>query len=105
MEQGSTQIVSVQLLNGKVVQVQTTAAGGEAPIGIADQLPSFGEITDALEGISEAILNSLEKVGPDKASVEFGLEVSFKEGQLTGLLVQGGGTANLKVTLEWTKGE
>jgi hypothetical protein len=105
MERGSTRIVSVQMPNGKVVQVQATAPGGEAPIGITDRLPSFEEITDAIEGISGAILSTLEKVGPDKASVEFGLEVSFKEGQLTALLVRGGGTASLNITLEWGKGE
>jgi hypothetical protein len=105
MDRGRAQIVSVEMPNGKVVQVQATVPGGEMEIGITDRLPSFEEITDAIEGISSAMLSTLEKVSPRKASVEFGLEVSFKEGQLTALLVQGGGTASINITLEWGDGE
>lgn len=47
------------------------------------------------------MLSALEKVKPRSASVEFGLEVSFEEGKLTALLVQGSGTASVNITLQW----
>jgi hypothetical protein len=33
--------------------------------------------------------------------VEFGLEATVRSGKLTGLLVEGGGAAALKITLTW----
>jgi len=96
-----TRIVPVRLPNGKVVQVQATGPSGERDVGLAERLPSFDEITDVIEGVSSSILDTLEKVKPRSASVGFGLEVSFKEGQLTALLVRGGGTASINVTLGW----
>ena len=102
MEQ-TTEIVPVQMANGKVLQVQVTALGGEEDIAIADHLPTFTEVTDAIEQISRAMVSTFERVKPRKASVELGVEVAAKEGQLTALLVQGSGTASIKITLAWER--
>jgi Trypsin-co-occurring domain 1 len=64
-------------------------------------MPSFKEVTDAVEGIAESFVTTLRKVKPRKASVEFGLEVALEAGHLTALLVKGSGASNLKITLEW----
>jgi hypothetical protein len=103
MEQ-TTEIVPVQITNDKVVQVQVTTLGGEENVAILDHLPTFDEVTGAIEEISRAIAGSIEKVKPRKASVQFGLNVSAQEGKLTALLVQGSGTASVTVTLEWGNG-
>jgi hypothetical protein len=68
---------------------------------VAFALPSFKEVTDAIEGIAESVVCTLQKVKPRKACVEFGIEVALESGQLTALLVKGSGTSNLKITLEW----
>jgi hypothetical protein len=101
MEQRRT-IVPVETANGTQVQVQVTRLGGpEEDVAIADRLPSFDEVGTAIEGLSKSIASSIEKVKPQKASVEFGIEVAVESGQLTALLVKGSGTANITVTLEW----
>lgn len=46
---------------------------------------------------------SFDTVKPDKVSLELGLEVGLKEGQLIAMLVQNSTKANLKITLEWGK--
>jgi hypothetical protein len=97
----TTEIVPVQTANGKIVQVQVTALGGEEDIAISDYLPSFEEVTDAIEEISSAMVGAIGKIKPQRASVEFGVEVAAQEGKLTALLVQGSGTASVKITLEW----
>ena len=97
----TTEIVPVQLGVDTVVQVQVTTMDGEEDIAILDQLPSFEEVTGAIEEISRAMANSIAKVKPQRASVEFGLEVAAQEGKLTALLVQGSGTASVKITLGW----
>jgi hypothetical protein len=97
----TTEILPVEMANGKVVQVQVTTMGGEEDIAILDHLPTFEEVTGAIEEISRAITSSIEKVKPQSASVEFGLEVAVQEGKLTALLVQGSGTASVTITLGW----
>jgi hypothetical protein len=95
-----TEIIKAELANGAIVHIQATALGGEEEVAFT--LPSFKEVTDAIEGIAESVVTALQKVKkPKKANVEFGLEVALESGQLTALLVKGSGTANLKIMLEW----
>ena len=94
-----TEIIKTELANGTIVHIQATALGGEEEVTFA--LPTFKEVTNAIEGIAVGVASSLQKVKPQKASVEFGLEVALEAGQLTALLVKGSGTSNLKITLEW----
>jgi Trypsin-co-occurring domain 1 len=96
----STTIIPVQVGGDKVIQVEVTGLGGEEDIAAA-RFPSFDGVTDAIEEVSKAILESMRRVAPRKATVEFGLEVGVEAGQLTALLVKGSGTASIKVTLEW----
>ena len=96
-----TEIIKTALANGAVLHIQATVLGGEEEVAFT--LPSFKGITDAIEGIAESITSTLQKVKPQKASVEFGLEIVLEAGQLTALLVKGSGTTNLKITLEWSE--
>jgi hypothetical protein len=94
-----TEIIKAELPNGVTLDIQATILGGEEEVAFT--VPSFKEVTDAIEGIAQSIVTTLQKVKPRKASVEFGLEVALESGQLTALLVKGSGTSNLKITLEW----
>jgi hypothetical protein len=94
-----TEIIKAELANGSIVHIQATVLGGEEEVAFA--LPSFKEVTDAIEGIAKSVVTTIQKVKPKKATVEFGLEVALESGQLTALLVKGSGTSNLKITLEW----
>jgi len=94
-----SEIIKAALPNGTIIHIQTTALGGEEEVVFT--LPSFKNVTDAIEGIAESVVTTLQKVQPKKASVEFGLEIALESGQLTALLVKGTGTSNLKITLEW----
>ena len=96
-----TEIIKTELPNGSILHIQVTPLGGEEKVTFT--LPSFKEVTDAIEGIAEAIVGTLQKVKPRSASVEFGLEIALEAGHLTALLVKGTGTSNLKVTLEWSE--
>ncbi len=96
-----TEIVEAQLKDGPIIRIQATSLGGQEPVGIG--LPSFQEVTDAVEGIAKSVMTTLEKVKPRRATVEFGLEIGLESGKLTAIIVKGSGTANLKITLEWGK--
>jgi hypothetical protein len=94
-----TEIIKAQLSNSSIVYIEAKSLGGEEEVAFT--LPSFKEVTDAIEGIAESMIEALRKVKPKKASVEFGLEIALESGQLTALLVKGTGTSNLKIILEW----
>jgi len=92
--------IKAVLDNGAILHIETVMLGGEERVS-APGLPSFNNVTDAIEGIAYSMVSTFRKVKPSSASVEFGLEIGLESGQLTALLVKGTGTANLKITLEW----
>lgn len=92
--------VPVRLPNGALVKVEATQTGRE-DVGFNEK--SFQGVTDAIEGVAEAITTSLQKVSPNKASVKFGLEIQIEQGSLVAAIVKGTGKANLEITLEWEK--
>jgi hypothetical protein len=96
-----TKIVKSQLGDGAIVYIQATALGGEEYI--SSKLLPFTEVTETIKGIAKSMVETLKEVRPRSASVEFGLEVGVESGKLTTLLVKGSGTANLKITLEWSE--
>jgi Trypsin-co-occurring domain 1 len=96
-----TEVVGSKLANGTTIHIQATALGGEERVAF-DLLP-FEDVTDAIEGIAKSMVTALEKAKPRRASIEFGLEIGIESGKLTALIVKGSGTANLKITLEWSE--
>ncbi|MFD0559544.1 hypothetical protein FB566_0188 [Stackebrandtia endophytica] len=79
--------------------------GALTPIGddAGSEVPeSFQQIRAMVEAVAGELTAAWEKVRPDEATVEFGVAADVKSGRLTGLLVSGGASASLKVTLKWT---
>jgi hypothetical protein len=61
--------VPVQLPNGALVKVEVTQTGRE---DVGFDVKSFQGVTDAIEGVAEAITASLQKVSPSKALLNLG---------------------------------
>lgn len=80
--------------------VEVTEGSGVSTVKLDDAM-SFDDVADTVTEIGKSLSAALEAIKPDEASVEFGLKVTAKTGKLTGLLVEGGGEAALKVTLSW----
>jgi len=97
--QGRTQIVPVQINENITVMVEARGLGGEQDV--SRQLLDFEGVTDAIEALTGAIATTINKVKPDKATVELGLDIAVKSGKLTALLVEGTGKGNIKITLQW----
>ena len=64
-------------------------------------MPSFKEVTVAIEGIAESVITTFQEVKSKKASIQFGFEVALESRQLMAPLMEGSSTSNLKVTLEY----
>jgi Trypsin-co-occurring domain 1 len=99
-------VVEVSLPNGTVALVRAADldSTGQAAekVGWKDTF-DLEQVSGTLAGIAQAIRSGLEKAAPTKTTVELGIELAVKNGQLTGLLVSGQANTSLKVTLEWTR--
>jgi hypothetical protein len=83
-----------------VFYAEVEDTGGPQTVGLEDVL-AFDGVRETIEAIAAELAGAWEQVKPDEASVEFGLALTAKSGKLTGLLVEGGGSASLKVALTW----
>jgi hypothetical protein len=101
----AVEVVEVTLPDGQMMLARVhadPAATGPRDVGLREQL-SFAGVTETLRQVGGAVVEAIGKVRPERASVEFGLDLAVKSGKLTGLLVEGDATATLKVTLEWQR--
>ncbi|HEY5358193.1 MAG TPA: CU044_2847 family protein [Streptosporangiaceae bacterium] len=99
-------MVEVSLPNGTVALVQAADVDGGAQaaekVAWTDAF-DFAHVSATLDGVAQAIRSGLQKAAPTKTTVELGIDLAVKNGQLTGLLVNGQAHTSLKVTLEWTR--
>lgn len=93
-----TQNIPMELPNGMSVKFEVVQTGRE---DVAFKSFSFNQVSEALEGVCDAIKGTLEKVKPTKATVKFGIEMAVESGELTAVIVKGSSKGNLEVTLEW----
>lgn len=86
--------------HGTTFFVEVAESGGVGTVGLNDVM-SFDGVADTVKAVARSLSSAWSSVKPDEATVEFGLKLTGKTGKLTGLLVEGGGEATLKVTLTW----
>lgn len=96
-------VVPVVLADGTVVHISATALGGDEDVADLKGALSFGEVSRTVEGIARELSACLDRVSPDKASIEFGVEVAVEAGNLTALIVKGSAKGNLKIVLSWDR--
>jgi tartrate dehydratase alpha subunit/fumarate hydratase class I-like protein len=95
-------MITVQLADGTEAKIEAAMfGGGYEDVAALEKVFSFEEITSTIGSISKSMMDILRKAKPDKASVEFGVEIGVDSGALTTFLVKGTGASNLKITLEW----
>ncbi len=82
---------------------EVTDGGGPQVVGLGEVL-SFEGVRETITAIGKELSKTWETVKPAEATAELGLNLTVKSGRLTGLLVEGGGEASLKITLTWKHG-
>jgi Trypsin-co-occurring domain 1 len=95
----------VVLVRADGVEFLAEVAGEDGPqtVGLGDVL-SFDGVRETVTAIGKELSKAWDTVKPAEASVELGLKLAVKSGKLTGLLVEGGGEATLKIMLTWKHG-
>ncbi len=79
---------------------EVVESGGPQPVALDDVI-SFEGVRDTVSAIARQLTKAWEEAKPQEATVEFDLGLTVKSGKLTGLLVDGSGSAALKVKLVW----
>jgi hypothetical protein len=90
--------------NGIDFYVELADGGGPSTVGY-DHAFSLDGVRDTISVIGSKVAEACRNIGPDEATVEFGISLTARAGKLTGLLVDGHGSASLKVTLSWKNSE
>ena len=91
----------VRVNDAVTIEIAAVDQGGETRVGAGNVL-DFQQVSDSVEAIAESLMGAFKKVKPQKATVEFGVKATVKSGKLTTMIVEGGGEATIKVTLEWS---
>ncbi|MFC0506366.1 CU044_2847 family protein [Micromonospora costi] len=102
-------MVSAILPSGREILIPATADGAtQGPLSgpegdfsdVAFHL-EFKDLVDTATEIAQLLRRSMEKILPQKATVELSIGVDAKSGQLTAFFVEGSANGALKLTLEW----
>jgi hypothetical protein len=96
--------VELETAGGTPVRLYVEAkdTGGEAEVGFS-VVEGLAQVTDAIGAVAGQVADALEKVAPRKFSVELGFEIKAESSGLVALLARSGGTATIKVTMEWER--
>jgi len=97
----ANQIIPVRLTEVRNIGIEISSIRGDQDIAI--RIPSLDSVLDDISEISKKVMTAIQAAQPQKASVEFGLEIGIESGGLTALIAKGTGSASFKVTLEWSK--
>lgn len=93
------QVVAIRLDDATTVAARVAILGGEENVRSSGF--DFQSVTATIRAIAQQLATLFERSKPQKAAVEFGIQLSLKDGKLTALLVGAEGAATLKVSLEW----
>jgi hypothetical protein len=91
----TTEVVAVALPNGAELGVQVEASDG---IGDLDHL-DFGQVQGIIDGLTDAVAESLRRVPQRPATVELGLRLEVRSGRLTGVLARAGEDASIRIAV------
>ncbi len=93
------QILPISVGNNCVIYAEVMMLGGEEDV--SSRLLSIDDSMKAIEGIATKLSKVFEAVKPDKAVAEFNVTLTAESGKLTALLVSGGASTSIKISLQW----
>ncbi len=94
--------IKLELPGSEYVLVEQSIQSSEFDVALTDFKVPFAKINELISDIADGIKPAIEKVAPDKVSIEFGVGFGIESGHLTALVTKGSGEANLKISLEWS---
>jgi hypothetical protein len=109
MEDCMKRLVEFPIQDGEVILVEvddveysdSTTRRGLSPSGVTERAKvSFEEALDQAQPVAAVLMDKLRSLGPDEATIEFGMKLSADVGAI---LASASSEAHYKVTLKWQK--
>jgi hypothetical protein len=89
--------------NGQEVLVTVDDGDVEREVSEQTTRVRFAEALSGIEGMCQDFSAALERIAPDSAKVEFGIDLSLETSGLTALLTKGSAEASFSIELEWKR--
>lgn len=106
MTDRNTGIVATMLSSGERIFVEAIPLDGfGTEVEVILSASSFKSFTDGVEAVVQQMIRSLGKVRLHSANIVLNFEIGVESGQLMALLVKGGGTASVRITLDFSTGD
>jgi Trypsin-co-occurring domain 1 len=102
-------VIPVVLPSGKEILLASSSAdvpgvaADEAPYKDVSFRPDFRELVDVAAEIGHLLREGVEKIRPNKATVELSVGIDAKSGMITAFFVEGGANGAIKICLEWAQ--
>jgi len=80
--------------------IEARRGGGEGEIS-NKPFEGLDKVTASIEAVSASVARAVKAAAPTTFSVELGFEIKAESSGLVALLVRSGGTATIKVSMEW----
>ncbi len=82
-----------------------TGSAGPQDVGFADRTKALvtQELTRTVRAVVDNLRGALDEYDADEVSIDFGIELSAKSGQVLSVLAETGATASVTVHLTWKK--
>ncbi|MGP4014652.1 CU044_2847 family protein [Saccharopolyspora sp. 5N708] len=100
LDGSGAEIVAVRLADGRTVQVEVDARGGEEEVaGRAFSMPAM---LDDVRELCRAVGNAVGPTVVSKTTVTFGVTFSMESGKIFAVLAKSGVQANMSISMELT---
>lgn len=91
----------VQLSDGTVILMEISGTEEDGPVSVQEMEISAKRAFKAISSLAKDIKATLANAKPDKASVEFSVELEKKDGDILSKICNVSGKGGIKFTLEW----
>jgi len=94
-----TQIMPIIIDDKNTIYANVSLMGGEENVGL--KLLSLEKVLEPIKAFSKKLSEIFEYASPEKASIEFSIELTAKSGELAALLLDAESKGGIKINLEW----
>lgn len=96
------QTIKVQLSDGTIVLMDFTGdQSSDGPVSMQGLMIAAEKTFGVIKSLAKDIKHQIEAAKPDKASVEFSIELEKKGGDVLSKICNASGKGGVKITLEW----
>ena len=96
-----TTIGKLELSDGTIILMEVNDVEEDGPVSVQGLTAAAKKTFEAVSGLVTDIKETLIKAKPDKATVEFSVELEKKDGDIFSKICNVSGKGGIKFTLEW----